>query len=143
MTSSDKKMDRALASLAQVAPQRSVWPEIENRLKQHQRSRYWRRWFGVSASAVAASLLVGMLVVHQRQPAEGPVDDFQKTIDAAIRDARPAARFTGLEYVGSKPSLEALLISSTPRDDMETESFRETVGKKPESSSIGKGVDEF
>jgi hypothetical protein len=118
MSISDGRMDRALRGLGGVPPRRSAWLEIEERLNRADRGRRWRRWFGLSASGVAASLMAAVLVSHQWQPASDVVVDLQKTIDAAIRDARPAARFSGLEYNPSQSDLRALLISAEPRSQL-------------------------
>lgn len=118
MTSSDKKMDRTLSSLPVFTPDYSAWPAIEAHLNETERRRRQKQLVGYGFSGIAASLIVALGVLGQLQSKpQAPGADLQSTVDAAIRDARPKAMFTGLNLTEPRPELTALLVSAKPRGE--------------------------
>lgn len=128
MTSSDKAMDRALASMPMVAPLRSEWVAIEACLDAQKRRRVRIK---IGFAAIAASLLVAVVALALLLPAGNTLSDLQQTVDAAIRDARPKAAFSGHEYRGDKPTVDALLVSAKPREGVRGK----FLGEKPQQGS--------
>lgn len=117
MTSSDRKMDRALAGLRQEVPSCSVWPTVEAYLDNREKRMRRQRQLGYSALAMAASVAAVMVLVNNWESVQQPMADLQKTVDTAIRDARPQAVFSGHSYGSGQPKLETLLVSAKPRSD--------------------------
>jgi len=114
MTSSDKRMDRALAELAVLSPPCSAWSAVEAYLNRAEiRGRRWR-YLGFVSAAMAASFVVAVLVSNF-PPRSEAISGLHKTVEAAIRDAMPKASFTDLQISAGKTSLEKLLVSAKPR----------------------------
>jgi len=135
MTSSDKKMDRALSSMPVLAPGYSAWPAVQARLDEQVRSRRKRRVMGYGFSGIAASLMIALGVASQFAAEPKPSVNLQSTVDAAIRDARPQAMFTGFSLTEPRPELRALLVSAKPRGEIQAVHLGELLDKKRRDGS--------
>lgn len=114
----DKTMDRALSALQVMTPPCSSWSAIEACLDSAAaRARMVRR-ARLSAVALAASVLLAAMLINGWTSAHQSLGELQKTVDAAIQDARPQATFSGHQFEGRQPALEALLVSSRSRDQV-------------------------
>ncbi|MFA5632877.1 MAG: hypothetical protein WC997_15335 [Porticoccaceae bacterium] len=114
MTSSDKRMDRALEGLPILAPGCSAWRAIDARLdalESRARVRKLCRYSG----ALAASVLIAVLAFGSWHAAQEGMDELQRIVDTAIRDARPDLMFSSHRYSGDSPALDALLVNAAPR----------------------------
>jgi len=111
---SDSQMDRELRSLATLRPVRSVWPELEKELERRERRRRRRHVLRYLLPGAAASVLVAVLVLVNRVEEANRALEIQKTVENAVRDARPKASFSNLKVDGDR-KLETLLVSAKQR----------------------------
>lgn len=115
MTDSDRQMDRALAELPTAEPARSVWPRLEQQVARQERKRRLATLLGYATPALAASLVVAVLVFSPPEGEPEPSQSLRKTVENAVKDARPPPAFSNLEMKAGQHRLEALLVSTRPR----------------------------
>lgn len=116
MTGSDKEMDRALTGLMVLPPPRSVWSAVDSRLIALEKRERRVRMVKVAVPAIAASVLVVVgLLGAVSQTALKNDSAMQKTVDIAVRNARPAATYSGHVVADRHARLETLLVSGKPR----------------------------
>ena len=147
MTDSDRQMDRDLSALPALEPARSVWPQLEREMAAREKKRRLGRVFRYATPAVAASLAVAVLLVFtdvETKPA--PVDSLalKKTVEHAVKNARPEATFSSLELKNGRPVLEALLVSAKQRPVGIAPAVESTgKGKTGDKTTRDKDIDEF
>ena len=150
MTDSDRQMDRALGELPSLEPARTVWPQLEAQLDRQEKRLRFRTVARYAASAVAASLAVVAVLIYSpvdRQPERVSPVELQKTVENAVKDARPEATFSNLELNGRPRTLEALKVSAKPRRISAAPAISDSgsreAGEKRARENTGKPVDEF
>ena len=143
MTDSDRQMDRGLRGLSTLQPTRSVWPELEKQIARRERQSRRRYLFRFSAPAVAASLMLALLILNNFDRQAEQEILLQKTVENAVKNARPQATFSNLEIADGDYRVEALLVAAKPRRaeavyaaETSTDSESETELKKQDIKEI-------
>lgn len=135
-----------------MTPPCSSWSAIEACVDGADARARRLRLVRLSVTALAASVLVAVVLVNGWTSAHLSLGELQKTVDAAIEDARPVATFSGHQFEGRQPALEALLVSAEPRDrvkgkflgEEKSEQLRSESGDREESGGQGENpLNEF
>jgi len=138
MTINDRKMDRALAGLSMQTPQCSAWPAIDACLQRANGRARKQKYFKYSAAA--ASVMVVVAGLNNWQTAHEGIDELQKIVDNAVRDARPSLMFSSHQYSADSSALDALLVTAKPRDDVKGKFLSDGGRKTDEIKNPSQGV---
>lgn len=109
-------MDCDLRALSPLKPTRSVWPEIEKCIARQEKRQRRHSAVRFAAPALAASAMIALIVYNNHVRRVDEVILIQQTVEKAVRDARPSATFSGLHVEANRQTLEALFVSSKPRN---------------------------
>lgn len=123
MTSSDRALDRALGDLPLLTPLRSEWRTVDRHLEWLERMARRKQVIHKTLVATAAALCLAVTAVLAVNIGAGSPADLQRTVDAAIADARPGLMSSELRFSGAKLPLEALLVSAQPRSGLAIKSL--------------------
>lgn len=115
MIDSDRQMDSELEALALLKPTRSVWPEIEKALQKREQARHRQVLLRYATPVLAASVMLALLVFNNFDHPSGVDVSMHKTVENAVKNARPQATFSNLQWRSGQAGLEALLVSAKPR----------------------------